>query len=161
MKETPHVESARMYLGSHRCQGFKRQRAALVVAGAEEFIALIESMGRRVFVTDELVDLGKLDLPNEIYVLQMPDGSTAAGGRGGGFGERRVVKVYHFSCGQGECKKVGEIEDREDREPGPPLPRHRVPVSLGPGGKEKLVSGVADRELAASYRATFGRKLSP
>ncbi len=28
-----------------------------VMAGADEFIALIESMGRRVFVTDQLIDL--------------------------------------------------------------------------------------------------------
>jgi hypothetical protein len=121
------------------------------MAGAEEFIALIESKGRRVFVTDELVDLGRLDQPNEIYVLQMPDGSTAAGGRGGGFGERRVIKVYHYSCGRGECKKVGEFEDAEKIE-SLDLPYHATafPIIL-PGGTEKLVSGVADRELASSY----------
>jgi len=127
------------------------------MAGAEEFIALIESKGRRVFVTDELIDLGKLDQPNEIYVLQMPDGSTAAGGRGGGFGERRVVKVYHFSCGKGDCKKVGEFEDAEKIE-SLDLPYHATafPILL-PGGKEKLVSGVADKELAAAYRAALGQ----
>jgi hypothetical protein len=126
------------------------------MAGVDEFIALIESKGRRVFVTDELVDLGKLDQPNEIYVLQMPDGSTAAGGRGGGMGERRVVKVYHFSCGQGECRKVSEVVDPERIE-GLDLPYHATafPILL-PGGGEKLVSGVADRELAASYRAAIG-----
>jgi hypothetical protein len=128
------------------------------MAGADEFIALIESKGRRVFVTDELVDLGKLGQPNEIYVLQMPDASTAAGGRGGGFGERRVVKVFHFSCGQGECKKVGEFEEAEKIE-SLDLPYHATafPILL-PGGKEKLVSGVADRELTASYRAALGEK---
>ena len=76
------------------------------MAGAEEFIALIESMGRRVFVTEDIIDLGKLDKSNEIYVLQMLSASTAAGGRGGGMGDRKVVKVYHYSCGSGECKKV-------------------------------------------------------
>jgi hypothetical protein len=127
------------------------------MAGAEEFIALIESKGRRVFVTDELVDLGKLDQPNEIYVLQMPDGSTAAGGRGGGFGERRVIKVYHYSCGRGECKKVGEFEDAEKIE-SLDLPYHATafPIIL-PGGTEKLVSGVADRDLVGAYRAALGQ----
>jgi hypothetical protein len=127
------------------------------MAGAEEFIALIESKGRRVFVSDELVDLGKLDQPNEIYVLQMPDGSTAAGGRGGGFGERRVIKVYHYSCGSGECKKVGEFEDAEKIE-SLDLPYHATafPILL-PGGKEKLVSGVADKELVGAYRAALGQ----
>ena len=124
--------------------------------GAEEFIALIESMGRRVFVTDDLVDLGKLDQPNEIYILQMLSASTAAGGRGGGMGDRRVVKVYHFTCGKGECKKVGEIEDEQKIE-SLDLPYHATafPILL-PGGKEKLVSGVADKDLVRSYRAALG-----
>lgn len=124
--------------------------------GADEFIALIESMGRRVFVTDELIDLNKLDQPNEIYILEMQSSSTAAGGRGGGMGDRRVVKVYHFSCGHGECKKVAEFDDSEKIER-LDLPYHATayPI-LMPGGKEKLVSGVADRELAASYRAVLG-----
>ena len=126
------------------------------MAGADEFIALIESMGRRVFVTDELIDLGKLDRPNEIYVLQMLSASTAAGGRGGGMGDRRVVKVYHFTCGHGECKKVGETEDSEKIE-SLDLPYHATafPILL-PDGKEKLVSGVADKVLAASYQAALG-----
>jgi hypothetical protein len=127
------------------------------MAGADEFVSLIESMGRRVFVTDDLIDLGKLDQPNEIYVLEMPSGSTAAGGRGGGMGERRVIKVYHFTCGDGECKKVSEVEDPEKIE-SLDLPYHATafPILL-PSGKEKLVSGVADKELAASYRAALGQ----
>jgi hypothetical protein len=126
------------------------------MGGADEFIALIESVGRRVFVTEDLVDLGKLDQQNEIYILQMLSASTAAGGRGGGMGDRRVVKVYHFTCGHGECKKVSEVEDPAKIE-GLDLPYHATafPILL-PDGKEKLVSGVADRELAASYRAALG-----
>ena len=125
--------------------------------GVDEFIALIESMGRRVFVTDELIDLRRLDQSNEIYVLQMLSASTAAGGRGGGMGDRRVVKVYHYSCGQGECKKVGEVEDEAKIE-SLDLPYHATafPILL-PDGKEKLVSGVADKELVASYRAALGQ----
>jgi hypothetical protein len=124
--------------------------------GADEFIALIESMGRRVLVTDDLVDLRRLDQPNEIYVLQMLSASTAAGGRGGGMGDRKVVKVYHFSCGNGECKKVGEVEDEQKIE-SLDLPYHATafPVLL-PDGMEKLISGVADKALVASYRAALG-----
>ena len=126
------------------------------MAGADEFIALIESMGRRVLVTDDLVDLRKLDQPNEIYVLQMLSASTAAGGRGGGMGDRKVVKVYHFACGKGECKKVGEVEDEAKIE-SLDLPYHATafPVTM-PDGREKLVSGVTDRSLTASYRAALG-----
>ncbi len=122
-------------------------------SGAEEFIRLIESKGRRVFVSDELIDLRNLDRPNEIYILQLPDSSTAAGGRGGGFGERRVIKVYHYSCAKGDCRKVAEFEDVEKLE-SLDLPYHATafPILL-PDGKERLVSGVADRELGRSYAA--------
>lgn len=121
------------------------------MSGTDEFAALVESMGRRVLVTEDRVNLGKLDRPNEIWVLEMPSASTAAGGRGGGLGERRVVKVYHFSCGNGECKKVGEFED-EEKIGTLDLPYHATafPILLA-GGKAKLVSGVVDKELAASY----------
>ncbi|HEV2389419.1 MAG TPA: hypothetical protein VGS04_01725, partial [Nitrososphaerales archaeon] len=68
----------------------------------------------------------------------------------------RVVKVYHYTCGQGECKKVGETEDAEKIE-SLDLPYHATafPILL-PDGKEKLVSGVADKALADSYRAALG-----
>jgi len=120
--------------------------------GAEEFIALIESNGRRVLVAERLIDLRKLDQPNEIYVLQLPDSSTAAGGRGGGFGERHVIKAFHFRCGKGVCMKVAEFDDAENLE-ALDLPYHATafPIIL-PDGKEKLVSGVADKELVFSYR---------
>ena len=120
--------------------------------GAEEFIALLESNGRRVLVAERLIDLRKLDQPNEIYVLQLPDSSTAAGGRGGGFGERHVIKAFHFRCGKGVCMKVAEFNDAENLE-ALDLPYHATafPIIL-PDGMEKLVSGVADKELVFSYR---------
>jgi hypothetical protein len=122
------------------------------MAGANEFIALIQSPGRRVIVTEHVIDLRNLDEPNEIYVLQLPDGSSAAGGRGGGFGERHVVKAYHFKCGKGDCMKVGEFEDAENLE-ALELPYHATafPITL-PDGNEKLASGVTDKELTTSYR---------
>lgn len=124
--------------------------------GAEEFVALINSMGRRVFVTEELIDLGRLDQPNEVYILQMVDSSTAAGGRGGGMGDRRIVKVYHYSCGGGDCRKVGVVED-EGKIESLDLPYHATayPIRLA-DGSEKLVSGVADKEMVRAYKAAIG-----
>lgn len=122
------------------------------MTGADDFIALIESRGRRVLVAERLVDLRNLDQPNEIYVLQLPDSSTAAGGRGGGFGERHVIKAFHFRCGKGVCMKVGEFDDPENLE-SLDLPYHATafPIIM-PSGEEKLVSGVVDKDLASSYR---------
>ncbi len=127
------------------------------MAGVDEFIALLESKGRRVLVADDVIDLGKLDRPNEIYVLQLPERSTAAGGRGGGLGERKVIKAYHFRCGQGVCMEVAEFDDPENLE-SLDLPYHAtaLPVFL-PNGTEKLVTGVVDKELVVSYRETLGQ----
>ncbi len=119
----------------------------------QELVGLIESRMRCVYVAERPIDLTKLDEPNTIFLLQLPEGfSTAAGSRGGGFGERRILRVYQFVCGQGDCKKVGVFESEgltETLE----LPYHAAafPIIL-PDGRERLVSGVADEEFVAAYR---------
>lgn len=117
-----------------------------------EFLELVNSKGRRVYVTSKPIDLRTPNSSNDIYVLQLPDGSTAAGGRGGGFGERRIVKVYHFEAGEGGLRKVSEIED-DERLDSLDLPYHATAMPiLDPQGNEKLVSGVIDPPFAQSYR---------
>lgn len=121
-----------------------------------EFVGLIESRMRCVYVAERPIDLTKLDKPNTIFVLQLPEGfSTAAGSRGGGFGERRILKVYQYVCGQGDCKKVCERESPEVTET-LDLPYHAAafPITL-PDGREKLVSGVADAEFVAAYERSL------
>lgn len=120
--------------------------------GLSEFLELVNGKGRRVYVASRPIDLRSVDTPNDIYVLQLPDGSTAAGGRGGGFGERRIVKVYHFESGEGGLRKVAEIDD-EERLGALDLPYHAtaMPILDAQGG-EKLVSGVIDTPFAEEYR---------
>lgn len=119
----------------------------------QEFVGLIESRMRCLYVAERPIDLTKLDEPNTIFVLQLPEGfTTAVGSRGGGFGERRLLKVYQYSCGNGDCKKVGVYDSQETTEK-LDLPYHAAafPIIL-PDGREKLVSGVADVEFVAAYR---------
>lgn len=124
----------------------------MVMPGADEFVALLESKGRRVVVAERLIDLSNLDKPNEIFVLELPDASTAAGGRGGGFGERHVLRAYEYRCGSGDCMKVAEFDDPENLEE-LDLPYHATAFAITlPDGTEKLVSGVADKDLVFSYR---------
>jgi hypothetical protein len=120
--------------------------------GSSEFMDLVNAKGRRVYVAAKPIDLRVAESPNDIYVLQLPDGSTAAGGRGGGFGERRIVKVYHFECGPGGCRKISEIED-DERLDALDLPYHATAMPiLDSQGNEKLVSGVIDAPFTDSYR---------
>lgn len=120
----------------------------------QEFVGLIESRTRCVYVAERSIDLTKLDEPNTIFVLQLPEGfSTAAGSRGGGgLGDRRILKVYEYVCGLGDCKKVCERESPDVTER-LDLPYHAAafPITL-PDGREKFVSGVADAEFVATYR---------
>lgn len=120
--------------------------------GLAELLELVSSGGRKVYVVERAVDLRDLAGRNTIYVLQLPDGSRAAGGRGGGFGERRIVRLYHFELGAGSCSKVEEVED-EPRLDALDLPYHATAMAVLDGeGKERLVSGVIDPAFVASYR---------
>lgn len=107
--------------------------------GLFEFLELVAAKGRRVYVAERPIDLRDLTTPNTIYVLQLPDGSTAAGGRAGGFGERRIVTLYHYELGSGTCTKVAVIGDDEKLDM-LDLPYHAtaMPV-LDTEGKERLV----------------------
>jgi len=120
--------------------------------GLIELLELVSGRGRRVYVTEKPIDLRDLRTANTIYILQLPDGSTAVGGRGGGFGERRIVRLYHFQCGDGTCVKVGEVED-DGKLDSLDLPYHATAMPiLDTEGKERLVSGVVDPSFVASYR---------
>jgi hypothetical protein len=119
--------------------------------GLTELLELVKGTGRKVYVTEKPVDLRDLSTPNTIYILQLPEDSRAAGGRGGGFGERRVIKLFHFQCGGGTCMKVGEVED-DTKLDLLDLPYHAtaMPV-LDPDGRERLVTGVVDPSYVSSY----------
>jgi hypothetical protein len=123
--------------------------------GLFEFLELVTSKGRRVYVAERQIDLRDLATPNTVYVLQLPDGSTAAGGRAGGLGERRIVMLYHFQFGGGACSRVGLIED-DSRLDSLDLPYHAtaMPV-LDTEGKERLVSGVIDPPFVENYRQSL------
>jgi hypothetical protein len=120
--------------------------------GLEDLLQLIGSKGRRVYVTERSIDLRDLSKTNTIFILQLPDDSTAAGGRGGGLGERRIVKMYHYQYGNGVCERRQDIED-DAKLDSLDLPYHATAMAvIIPDGKEKLVSGVVDPDLVSSYR---------
>lgn len=118
----------------------------------EELTALFAEKGRRIFVAENHVDLKSLQGENSIFVLQLPESSMAAGGRAGGFGERRVEKLYAFHYSDGACKKLFEV-NAPDKLEKYELPYHAAgtPVVL-PDGSEKVVSGVIDPDFVESYK---------
>ena len=88
---------------------------------------------------------------NSFFLLKMAEGSLAAGGRGGGFGERRVVAVSQFRYTDGVCVKLFDTAD-ESKVALFEIPFYvaRTPMTL-PDGSESIGYGVVDAELVSQF----------
>src|SRR5437016_10622699 len=82
----------------------------------DELAKLISEKGRKILVAQNPVDLRTLQGENSVFILQLPEGSSAAGGRAGGFGERRLSKLYCFHYAGGACRKLYEVDSPEKLE---------------------------------------------
>jgi len=122
----------------------------------EELVQLASEKSRRIFVTENPIDLRATEGSNCVYVLQLPTSAPgAAGGRVGGIGERRIQKIYCLRQENGKWIKVYETEDPEKLEKFE-LPYHAAGLSVVlPDGSEKVVSGVVDREFIQRYNETI------
>lgn len=98
-------------------------------------------------IAERDVDL-KPDAPvNRLLVLRMTEGSVAAGGRGGGFGERRVVGALLFTSSGGAWSKAYEAPDEQAAsEFEVPYYVSRIPMTLS-DGTESMGYGVVEPEL--------------
>jgi len=114
----------------------------------DELSDLLSGPARVVIVARRDVNLRSLAGENDLVLLKMGEGSLAAGGRGGGFGERRVVMVAHFRYLDGTCEKLFQTSD-EGRMAEFEIPYHvaRMPLTLR-DGTEAMGYGVVDDELA-------------
>lgn len=118
----------------------------------EELTQLVVEKGRKIIVAQSPVDLQKLQEENSVYILQLPEGSSAAGGRAGGFGERRLEKLYAFHYENGACYKLFEV-DSPDKLERFDLPYHATGTAvILPDGSEHVMSGVVDPEFVESYK---------
>ena len=118
----------------------------------EELTSLVIEKGRKILVAENPVDLQNLQVENSVYILQLPEAGSAAGGRAGGFGERRLERLYAFHYEKGACFKLFEVDNPEKLERYD-LPYHAAgtPIIL-PDGSEHVISGVIDPEFVESYK---------
>lgn len=117
----------------------------------EELSGLLSGQARVIVISEKDVDLRRGHGDGRVFVLKMVEGSLAAGGRGAGFGERRVTKVALFRLGDDACQKLFETDDPSrlgDFE----VPYHvsRLPFTLDDGA-EVMGYGVVDPGLVAEY----------
>ncbi|MBI4258717.1 MAG: hypothetical protein HY619_07165 [Thaumarchaeota archaeon] len=91
---------------------------------------------------------------NRIYVLELAV-SNAAGGRGGGFGQRNITRVSCFSLVDGEWSKVVDISDEASLDGfDPPYHATAMPITLE-DGSEAMAAGVVDPMLVSEYDERF------
>ncbi|MDA4124515.1 MAG: hypothetical protein OK438_03585 [Thaumarchaeota archaeon] len=121
-----------------------------------ELSSLMSGGSRVILISEKDVDLKPGTGDNRLFLLKMAEGSLAAGGRGGGFGERRVVAVFLFSLTSGVWSKLFETEDASrlaDFEV--PYYVSRLPMTLA-DGTETMGYGVVDPELVGQMLAKAG-----
>jgi hypothetical protein len=119
----------------------------------EELNGILSSGERVIVVSNRDVDLTASQADNTLFLLKILEGSLASGGRGGGMGERKVVRVAAFSLREGEWVKTLDAED-EARVSLFEVPYHvsRLPMTLL-GGTEVMGYGVVDPGLVAEFSA--------
>jgi hypothetical protein len=127
----------------------------------EELSGLLTGPSRVVMIATREVDLKSLSGENNLILLKLVEGSLAAGGRGGGFGERRVVMVSHFRYRDGRCEKLHETTDGE-RISQFEVPFHvaRMPMVLA-DGTDTMGYGVVDEDLVKEMIAQLTQPSSP
>jgi hypothetical protein len=123
------------------------------LSAIDDLTQLLSGGARVVVIAQGDVDLKSLVGENSLFLLKLTEGSLAAGGRGGGFGERKVVKVSLFRWKDGDCEKVFETEDEAKvAEFEVPYYVARMPMTLR-DGTESMGYGVVDPELVGQFTA--------
>jgi hypothetical protein len=115
----------------------------------EELSGLLSGPSRVIVIARRDVNLQSLAGKNDLILLKMAEGSLAAGGRGGGFGERRVVMVAHFRYRDGLCQKLFEtIDEGKAAQFEVPYYVARMPLTLR-DGTDAMGYGVVDEDAVS------------
>lgn len=122
----------------------------------EELLSHLAGTSRAVVISDRDVDLRPGAEGGRMFILKIGEGSLAAGGRGGGFGERKVTAVLCFERQKGGWAKRFEAVG-EERASSFEVPYHvsRLPMMMA-DGTEAMGYGVVDPALVAEMSARSG-----
>lgn len=122
----------------------------------EELVSHLTGTSRAVVISDRDVDLRPGGEEGRMFILKIGEGSLAAGGRGGGFGERKVTAVLCFERRKGGWAKRFEAIG-EEQASGYEVPYYvsRIPLMME-DGSETMGYGVVDPTLVAEMSARSG-----
>ena len=117
----------------------------------EELAEAFTGKYRAIVIADRDVDLRTSSGLNKLFIMKIAEGSLASGGRGGGFGERKVVRVAGFALAAGKWERFFETED-ESLLTKFEVPYHvsRIPLLLS-DGTESMGYGVIEPPLVEEF----------
>jgi hypothetical protein len=121
----------------------------------EEVVGHLTGGSRAIVIADRDVDLRAGSGDVKLFVLKIGEGSLAAGGRGGGFGERKVTAVFCFSRNGGAWAKTFEAAEGEAGGFEVPYYVTRLPMTMADGA-ETMGYGVVDPDLVREMSARAG-----
>lgn len=121
----------------------------------QELVALVTGQSRAIVIARGDVDLRPSSGENRLFVLSIGEGSLAAGGRGGGFGERKVTAVSCYDLESGAWRLV--FRAAPESAAGYEVPYHvsRLPMTMA-DGSETMGYGVVDPELVSELSKKSG-----
>ena len=120
-----------------------------------ELVAHLAGPSRAIVIAEKDVDLRPNSGENRLFILTIGEGSLAAGGRGGGFGERKVTGAFCFELKGGAWRKA--YEETGSKAEGFEVPYYvsRLPMTLA-DGTESIGYGVVEKELVVAMAAKAG-----
>ncbi len=118
---------------------------------SEEISDALSGKYRAILVASKDIDL-RPGRDNTLFIMKIAEGSLASGGRGGGFGERRVVRVSAFRSAEGKWERTFETEE-EAKLASFEVPYYvsRIPLVLS-DGTESMGYGVVDPSLVDEFQ---------
>ena len=122
----------------------------------EELVSYLSGSSRAIVIAENDVDLSPKSGDNRLFVLKIGEGSLAAGGRGGGFGERKVTGVSCFERKNGAWTKLYETaEEARAAEFEVPYYVARLPF-VRSDGTESMGYGVVEQGLVGEMARKAG-----
>lgn len=110
---------------------------------------------RAIVVSDRALDLRPASGDVCFFLLKIGEGSLAAGGRGGGFGERRVTAVLCFERRGGSWSRRFQAQEGQLADFEVPYYVSRLPMTMA-DGTESMGYGVVDPDLVREMKSKAG-----
>ena len=126
-----------------------------VLGALEELVTQLTGPSRAIVISRKDVDLRPESGKNMLFVLSVGEGSLAAGGRGGGFGERKVTAVTCYELKGGAWGLLFRADPARMDEYEVPYYVSRLPMTMA-DGSEAMGYGVVDPELVSELSKKSG-----